>query len=693
MVVSESRGLREENNYDAGNDCAKPEMTAKPEMMTLQEQCLNFLVGNLEHFHVWSLSLLPTLLRRQLLLSVPLVDLCHLEQLPMISSDINMEAVWEQLCDKRGVNFSSYFQKLPTHRDSFLNVVARALLLVVPPQEFLLRDLGNPPPRADRTKLKLLVGLLFSVKCTKEQSPPSFIMVSKHSAMYLPPRYSRYHYSFTLLDALAQFNEHCCWFPRVLDISPYQRLDNSLISFDYNGCPIDIHLQCLFAQMEEFRVEFPRNEHALKSSGAETAFTLLNAAAKASSCTACLKVVSLQGCVTILEWLLPRLFDVFAINSYRNYALQSNSSTVVYTKLKTIEIIGNGSVVQARGGTSYLYNCREHIAAILGSQEELEEVVLEGMMNVERQSDSFMSAISYEGFDDLFHFLPTVVMKPSFRSLTVARSLIPANALVGILCAFLNTPTTHPQKVDIGGSWITQESSPFTLLRIEFPKIPTPTLHSSWNLKSLSIPFSNSQYFPPESILRYLQSTLRNLEIICHPKSISDLQRICNTVVQLPMGHLSIHFHCDDADSYISDANQDLLKVLWSASVKILGFHNCLCSVETYEQGILSVLAQGLLQHSRLSHLTALQLNRMRGISVDGLKQLYEAIFALPQLSEFTLDLSNNNFHSEHHQSLVEAYGVGRKLKLKKLVYKCNSCSPFHPIAAALREIAVEVEM
>ena len=662
-------------------------------VISLQEQCLNFLVANLEQFHVWSLSLLPTLLRRQLLLSIPLVDLCHLERLPMVSGDINMEAVWEQLCDKRGVNFSSYFQKLSTHRDSFLNVVARALLFVVPPQEFLLRDLGNLPPRIHLTKLKLLVSLLFSVKFTKEQSPSSFVTVIKHSAMYLPPRYSRYCCSFELSDALAQFNECCFWFPRVLDVSSYQHLDNSLTSLNYDGC-LGIHLQSFLAQMEEFCLEFPRKEHAVKSSGAEAAFTLLRAATKASSCTACLKVVSLQGCVTILEWLLPRLFDIFATDTYRDYALQSNcSSTVVYTKLKKIEIIGNGSVVQARGGISYLYNCREHIAAILGSQEELEEVILEGMLNVEKQSDCFMSATSYEGFDDLFHFLPTVVMKPSFRSLTVARSLIPANALVSILCAFLNTPTTHPQNVDIGGSWITQESSPFTLLCLEFPKIPTSTFHSSWNLKSLSIPFTNSEYFPPESILGYLQSTLGKLEIICHPKSLLDLQRICNTVVQLSMGHLSIHFHCDDADSYISAATQDLLKVLWSPSVEILGFHNCLCSDETFEHGMLSVLAQGLLWHSRLSHLTALQLNKMRGINVDDLKQLYEAVFALPQLSVFTLDLSNNNFHSEHHQSLVEAYGVGKKPKLKKLVYKCNSCSLFHPIATALREIAVEVEM
>ena len=429
-------------------------------VISLQEQCLNFLVANLEQFHVWSLSLLPTLLRRQLLLSIPLVDLCHLERLPMVSGDINMEAVWEQLCDKRGVNFSSYFQKLSTHRDSFLNVVARALLFVVPPQEFLLRDLGNLPPRIHLTKLKLLVSLLFSVKFTKEQSPSSFVTVIKRSAMYLPPRYSRYCCSFELSDALAQFNECCFWFPRVLDISSYQHLDNSLTSLNYDGC-LGIHLQSFLAQMEEFCLEFPRKEHAVESSGAEAAFTLLRAAAKASSCTACLKVVSLQGCVTILEWLLPRLFDIFATDTYRDYALQLNhSSTVVYTKLKKIEIIGNGSVVQARGGISYLYNCREHIAAILGSQEELEEVVLEGMLNVEKQSDSFMSATSYEGFDDLFHFLPTVVMKPSFRSLTVARSLIPANALVSILCAFLNTPTTHPQNVDIGGSWITQESSP-----------------------------------------------------------------------------------------------------------------------------------------------------------------------------------------------------------------------------------------
>ena len=657
----------------------------------LEQQCLYFIVANLEHFHVWSLSLVPTLLRRRLLLNLPLVDLCRFEKLPMISYDINMEAVWEQLVKKRDLSSSTYFQKMSTHRDTFLNTVARVLLLNVSPVDQLFKNLGNLEPECYKTtKLILLVSLLFSVECAIEEPPlASFIAINNHSTMYLPPRYSHYRTRFTLLDGIVQFNKCCCWCPKVLCTKGFQCVDDNLKCFEDVNCPGNIDLQRLFARMEEFHMNFSGNE----ISGMDAVLILLKAAAKASSHTACLKVISISGCVTILEQLLPQLFDIFATDNYREYCSPSDD-TVTYTKLKTIKIIGNdsGGVLQALGKTCNLYNCRENIVAILASQEGLEEVVLAGMMNIQKEFGCFTlnSATSYKGFDDLFHFLPALVVKPSFKSLCVSRCLIPANALVNIVRAFLNTPTAHLQDVNIGGAMVTQKSFPFALLPIVFPQIPATTFHSSSNLKSLSIPFSNGDLHPPESLFGYQLLTLKKLEIVCCPDSNLDVQRICDTVTRFPVDPICIYIHVGNDTLTFQGLTQEVLKVLWSPFIKFLGFMDLLC----VKDGLLTILTQGLLQHAKVSHLRALLLNRMKVYDVDDLKPLYNAIFALPQLSEMTLDLSNNDFHDEDHQALIAGASTKKgSHKLKKLIYTSNGCHATNPIACAIRDIAVQVEM
>jgi len=85
----------------------------------------------------------------------------------------------------------------------------------------------------------------------------------------------------------------------------------------------------------------------------------------------------------------------------------------------------------------------------------------------------------------------------------------------------------------------------------------------------------------------------------------------------------------------------------------------------------------------------------MKNLDVVDLQPLYKAIFALPQLSELTLDLSNNNFSREEHQSLIEAFRASTKdtHKLQKLIYTSNDCHTTNPVPNAIRNIAVELEL
>ena len=63
---------------------------------TLHLQCLLFIVGHLDRFPVTRLALLPITLRRELLLLLPAVDVCKLEETKVIC-DLPMEEIWETL--------------------------------------------------------------------------------------------------------------------------------------------------------------------------------------------------------------------------------------------------------------------------------------------------------------------------------------------------------------------------------------------------------------------------------------------------------------------------------------------------------------------------------------------------------------------------------------------------------------------
>ena len=74
----------------------------------LRLQSLLFIVGHLDQYRNETLALLPLRTRRELLLNLPVVDVCRLEG-SGATEDIDMEEVWKAL----------YYQRLPTHQKTF----------------------------------------------------------------------------------------------------------------------------------------------------------------------------------------------------------------------------------------------------------------------------------------------------------------------------------------------------------------------------------------------------------------------------------------------------------------------------------------------------------------------------------------------------------------------------------------------
>ena len=76
-------------------------------LVSLQDQCLLFIVGYLfesnkgeEGIPISLLALLPLSIRRQLLLLLPVIDVCRLENTPF-THGIAMDEIWETLYNKR----------------------------------------------------------------------------------------------------------------------------------------------------------------------------------------------------------------------------------------------------------------------------------------------------------------------------------------------------------------------------------------------------------------------------------------------------------------------------------------------------------------------------------------------------------------------------------------------------------------
>ena len=79
----------------------------------LRLQSLLFVIGHLDQYRNETLALLPPRTRRELLLNLPVIDVCRLEG-SGVTEDIDMEEVWKTL----------YYNRLPTHQEEFEDYLA-----------------------------------------------------------------------------------------------------------------------------------------------------------------------------------------------------------------------------------------------------------------------------------------------------------------------------------------------------------------------------------------------------------------------------------------------------------------------------------------------------------------------------------------------------------------------------------------
>ena len=94
------------------------------------------MVGRLEEYTSSTLSLLPVSLRRQLLLRLPVADLCRLDGDTAVMNGMNNEALWREVLRER-IKFKTplmlgeLLKKHVTAKDTYLNEVSYCLLTTI----------------------------------------------------------------------------------------------------------------------------------------------------------------------------------------------------------------------------------------------------------------------------------------------------------------------------------------------------------------------------------------------------------------------------------------------------------------------------------------------------------------------------------------------------------------------------------
>ena len=106
--VQSEHGSTTDNENEEINYWERLKRGILPFPAPLRLQSLLFIIGHFDQYRNETLALLPPRTRHELLLNLPVIDVCRLEG-SGVTEDIDMEEVWKTL----------YYNRLPTHQKSF----------------------------------------------------------------------------------------------------------------------------------------------------------------------------------------------------------------------------------------------------------------------------------------------------------------------------------------------------------------------------------------------------------------------------------------------------------------------------------------------------------------------------------------------------------------------------------------------
>ena len=606
--------------------------------LSLETCCFLKLIGHLETFPCDSLALLPLRLRYVLIQNLPAADVCRLEQSRFVEG-MDMEHVWATLIKE------NVLPKFPHSKDECTK------------EAYFSNLCHTIVTWRSYTMDSEVVRFLFSVQqCLGIEDLSMFAHPFHQEAGPLyrqnfitPPRYLGYFTS-------AHSNVDCVRI--VLDASCYYYPKSLIVN-------CDSFWENLFSQ----KWLFPENLKMLMTYLHQIRHLFLNfcnySPSKASVLSVVtpfiLSILSNNGLLQLKDFyvrdFMGRFIEttVFAISPY----LKGGEGTCNCNTLETISLfayLGCPEATYQLSETAAL-----ELVDIIDNQIELRKVEL--------------CTYSCTGLSCMLlsSALANLFQQPQFRELHLGLSGMNAGSFQELLYSYLTTPRSEDLSLHLQKMHVTKDMSTFShnLLCLNIPH--ENILHKTLELSSLQLPDAAFVWIQEHVCLRLkeLKVTLPSCALMTlllnHPRleiesfALTGKTTECVELLHSPqcfdniLG--SVHLRCFrlqlGLDRYAPYRNKDL-------------------------GGVLVTLVSGLHRQAQIGKLEVLYISYTRWdlLAEAELSLLFEAIFSLPQLEDFTLDIGYCNFTEQHIKLLCKSWkeiAGGKQLKELRVVHLLRS--------------------
>ena len=629
---------------------------------SLQELCNCKVIADLEHFPTSLLSLLPLRVRRELLCSLPVVDVVQLERSQEVVQGIDMEQVWKTILDQLMSTFTTdvpvEFVKQETAKDTLVTTLVH----------LLLHSTSYDIKRCGITKWSVIGALMYSLPVQEDLSPLAVFFSQVHftTRLVLPPRYVGYDTPQKLSSIVEKVANALSSHVKVIEVRHSFRIS---VDAKLKSVSTEV-LHSLLRQVEKVSIE--AHGAANVQDFIHVIRSILYKSNKTKSLDSqCLEEVNFTSCKCVMSEFLQKLAALLIH--------PTDGGCCNYTKVKRIKLVGSDS-------QSRKCNIPDiSLVTILVHQKNLEE------LHIEEIFDSHKQELYCHG--QLYFSLPLVVARPSFRSLYLGGCFVPRNAVQNLIQTFLCTPTGHYQSLNMAECYFLPSEEPENIYGLPVCSIvPEDAPCVNPELKSLSLHIDN-QHGLPGWLLNHPNFTLKQLELSCGLPCAG---------LHLSHGLCSSQYSVSDLDFWSKMSQHEGLIVDFKEEVNAYTSEKLLSSSNLIGLGFKFSLEDIHVLNLLVDYLTssrAICLRRLclKSSTFQELDPLYMAIFSLRQLPEFTLDFSDvfYSFDTDMYETFYSAwrdYSGGRKLR--RLIFTQKSpdliiyvADPYR-LAAVKRKIA-----
>lgn len=647
--------------------------------LTLKQQAILYTVCNLELFQPEVLKALPVKVRKQLFVNLPVVDICHLEDLGVADDMTESDAVyWEEVASQRIPRHHGYEVERNIMFDSHIGdwkayyfaVTLHILFDHIKPEDYrshyelilhLLVGVTTPVDVYSWTNLR------FSYFAPITNDRP---LIPHRSLRYLSTCKSDLHFFRFFLDT-------CKYEPRFI----YVICDLFRQSEIYKKHATDL-LTKYFGKVEKMVFAFDYDEESdtfksvTKNKDLDLPYDVPALMLKAVLATENPSLNSIEfrdidG--KMLGETLRRAGPLF----YAAYSSLSNISTkhIPYCSLRDL-------VVSLRGSKGVTNDVLQKLSAVVQCQTQLEKISLNHLVsNAQVTSDRYLLFLSS---------LSPVLKQSQFQKGLIKSMHVPVAGAMSVIEAYLSSPCHSIQKLTFDDTTITGEipggevakkismNKESTMYKsLEFYSCELPANFFKWlfdhpqiwlkrlALLNCKLPNSSRDYYnsKPEDILhlaairpsiRIANIDLGHLEFIHHRYSRSDFERILSSPY---LEHLSIRG-------------------------SKLGYH-----------GLIPDVTAGVKSQSKVGTLKSISLigNQLGDIPEGEVQDLLDALFSLPHIEQMEINLSHNDFARYHYTMIHDTWKAmcGGK-RLQHFACSGTGFPRKTPFAEAFDEIAIK---